>query len=240
MARSSTMTVADEHQTRRMVGGLSLIGAGLAIFAGMAVRSDNSDATANQLADVAASRTPELISFFLLMLGAVLIIPAAMSLASLSTNRGGRLIYVGACLFTLSVITLSAGWAMSKLMLYSATESGMPAEQELAFYDQLTGSAAHAIFLPLILAFLFGPLLVAIGLRMSGVIPIWPVVLWIVGSAIFVATEGIRAGEVIGLGLSHVLALGWIGLVLIRLPDEQAVSSSEAASATRMQPQLDA
>lgn len=239
MIRPNTTIVANEHQTRGTIGGISLIGAGLAIFAGIAVRSDNSDATANQLADVAASRTPELLSFFLLMLGAALIIPATMALAGLASGRGGRLIYVGACLMTLSVITLAAGWAMSKLLLYNATESGVPADQELAFYEQLTGSAAYAVFLPLILALLIGPLLIAIGLNRSGVISIWPVVLWVVGSVIFVTTEGMRAGEVIGLGLSFVLALGWIGLAMIRLPVRQTATSNELLVPARLGSQRD-
>ena len=107
------------------LGGRLLIAAAPVLLAAELVRSDHSQADyAAQLTDVANARTPELLAAALFLLGGLLLVPAAIGLASAASGRGSRLITLGSVLFGVSAIWMSAGRAMFALMLYTLTQPG--------------------------------------------------------------------------------------------------------------------
>ncbi len=105
------------------LGGRLLVAAAPVLLAAELVRSDHSQSSyAAQLADVANARTPELLAAGLFLLGGLLLIPAAIGLARVTSGRGSRLITAGSILFGIAAIWMSAGRAMFALMLYTLTQ----------------------------------------------------------------------------------------------------------------------
>lgn len=221
------------------VAGVFLILAALTVFAAVMVRSDHSQINnAEMFADVEASRTPELVSAALFVLGAILFVPAGLGIARMARGRGGRLTYVGAFMLTTGGMWFATGRAGSNIDLYAATAPGLPREEALAAYEHFASQPGFLVWLPLLLVFITAPIVLGLGLWRMRLMPVWVVPAWIVSLGSFLAVEGRDIGEFVGFGLMTA-TLCWMGLAVIRHPRAGRESvPSEAESGAGVRPRV--
>ena len=180
------------------LGGRLLIAAAPVLLAAELVRSDHSQSNyAAQLADVANSRTPELLAAALFLFGGLLLVPAAIGLARAASGRGSRLITVGSVLFGIAAIWMSAGRAMFALMLYTLTQPGFARDTAVGALTQIGNASAFAIFLLPLLALLLAPIVLGLGLWRARLAPWWPIAAWPIATAAFLALERNTLGDLV-------------------------------------------
>ena len=193
------------------VGGWSLAAAAPMILAAELVRSDHSqEKYGAQLADVAAARGPELIAAALFLLGAILLVPAAIGIATLARGRGARLIAIGSVLLGVASIWLATGRAMFSLMLYALTDHGVTRATAVAALDRIGNSGALALLLVTLAALLLAPIVLGLGFWRAGRAPWWLGAVWVFSAVGFLATETTKLGDVVGFGamMAVLAALG--------------------------------
>ena len=198
------------------LGGRLLVLAAPVLLAAELVRSDHSQSSyAAQLADVANARTPELLAAALFLLGGLLLIPAAIGLARITSGRGSHLITAGSVLFGVAAIWMSAGRAMFALMLYTLTQPHFARDTAVGALTQIGNSSAFAIFLLPLLALLLAPIVLGLGLWRARLAPWWPVAVWPIATAAFLTLERNTLGDVVTFGaMTGVIAA--IGLAASR------------------------
>lgn len=200
---------------RVRVGALSLVAAAPVLFAADLVRSDHSGSAAHQFTEVAASRTPELVSAALFLLAALLLAVAGFGLAGSVEGRGGRLANVGSALLCVGALWIGAGRAMYASLLYAVTTPNLRSADAVAVFDKVSSSAAVAIFLPTLLALIVGPFVFGLGLKRAGLVPVYVPVAWLLAAIAFQAVEGRRLAEAATFG-PMMLALAALGLAVAR------------------------
>ena len=162
------------------LGGFSLVAAAPVILAAELVRSDHSqEKYGPQLADVAASRTPELLAAALFLLGAILLVPAAIGIAKLAHGRGARLIAIGSVLLGIASIWLAAGRAMFCLMLYALSGENVPRATAVAALERIGNSGGFSMFLISLAAMLLAPIVLGFGLWRADQAPWWLPAVWV-------------------------------------------------------------
>ena len=186
--------------TNPRTGGLLLIAAAPVLLAAELVRADHSqERYAAQLADVTAHRAPELVSAVLFLIGGVLLVLASIGLAHLVTEgRGRALVQAGAALVGIGGLWMAAGRAMFEAIVYALAATDTPSSA--AALDRIGNSAATAVFIPLLLALVAGPILLTLGLGRTGVVPRWLGAVWFAGLIIFLGTETSKLGNLVGFG----------------------------------------
>jgi hypothetical protein len=193
------------------LGGLSLAAAAPVILAAELVRSDHSqEKYGAQLADVAASRAPELAAAALFLLGAILLVPAAIGIAKLAHGRGGRMIAAGSILLGIASIWLAAGRAMFCVMLYALSDRSIPRTTAIPALDKIGNSGATGLFLLSLAALLLAPVVLGLGLSRAGRAPWWLAPVWVVATVGFLAAETSKLGDLVGFGamMAVLAALG--------------------------------
>jgi hypothetical protein len=214
--------------TNPRTGATLLVAAAPTLLAAELVRSDHSqERYSAQLADVAAHRTPELVSALLFVVGGVLLVLAAIGLAQLARpGRGGRLVQVGAALLGVSGLWMAAGRAMFEGIVYALAATDTSASA--ASLEQIGNSAGTAIFIPLLLSLIAGPIVLALGLGRMGVAPRWLAAVWFAGLIVFLGTETSKLGNLIGFGtmMGVLVALG------LAVRNQAAVKSGSSHSTT--------
>ena len=197
------------------LGGLALLAAAPVSLAAELVRSDHSqDTYAAQLADVAADRTPELVSAALFLLGAILLVAAAIGISTLAHGRGARLIGAGAALLGISSLWLAAGRAVFGIVLYALTGAGV-SPQAAATLDKIGNSGAFALLLVLLAALLLAPIMLTLGLWRAGRAPWWLAAIWITATVAFLAVETSKIGDLFAFG-TMMAVLASLGLAAVR------------------------
>jgi hypothetical protein len=197
-------------------GGLALALAAAATLVAELVRSDHSqEKYAAQLADVTASRGPELAAAALFLLAALLLIPAAIGIASLATGRGRGLITTGAALLGVAAIWLAAGRAMFCVMLYALTGRGVSTRTAVAALDAIGNSGAFAIFLVTLASLLLAPIVLALGLWRAGCSPWWLAPVWLAATISFLAVETSKVGDLVAFGMMMAV-LAALGVTVAR------------------------
>ena len=214
--------------TRMRLGAYSLVAAAPVLFAADLVRSDHSGKAARQFAEVAARRTPELLSAGLFLIGAVLLGLAAFGLAGTVGGRGGRLASIGVAVSGIGALWIGIGRAMYSFLLYAATNTDLDHRGASTVFEGITDSLGFTIFLPLLLALIGGPFLLGVGLWRARLTPPWVPALWLVGAIAFEAVEGDKLAEAATFG-PMMLALATLGLSLVR---RQPQTRSQAAPPT--------
>lgn len=206
------------------VAGWSLIAAAPLLLAAELVRSDHSESNyAAQLADVAASRGPELVSAALFLLAAILIVPASIGFAGLVRGRGARLTGSGSVLLGLGALWIAAGRAMYSFLLYALASPKLSQATAANTLDQIGNSAGFAIFLPLLLALILAPILLTIGLWRARLSRWWIAPIWLAATVAYVqGLETSRLGALLSFG-PMMATLAYLGA--------QAVRTSARASA---------
>lgn len=149
------------------------------------------------------------------LLSALLLVAGAIGVMTLVPGRGRVLTGVGATLLAVGAIA-STGHTIGYYGTYAAyADSGLDTTA-LTAMDGTTdalGGVAIALFM---LGMLLGPIVLTIGLRRAGAVPIWVPVLAVV-FVVAGAVSGVPAG-VVGL-LAGLASLGYVGVSLMRVPD---------------------
>lgn len=210
--------------------------AGLAWLCGQAVLPDMGLQTAERYDAVVDARALEAWSAGLLVVAGCLLVLGALTvaraLADLS-GRGSGLVRIGVPMLALGGVWLVAGRAAFNMVFLRVTDADVPRDVALAMLDDGGGPE----FLPLVLTLiclLVGPGLLALGLRRADLAGWTPLVVWVLGTGLFLATEfTVKAGEIVGIGLAA-LALTLIGRaasrrspapgMLLRTPAENVAS----------------
>jgi hypothetical protein len=216
--------------TNPRTGGLLLAAAAPTLLAAELVRSDHSqERYAAQLADVSAHRAPELVSAILFLAGGILLVLASIGLAQLARAvRGGALVQAGAALLGISGLWMAAGRAMFEAIVYALSATDTPASA--ASLEQIGNSVGTAIFIPLLLALIAAPVLLAFGLGRGGIAPRWLGAVWFAGLIVFLGTETSKLGNLIGFGtMMGVLAA--FGLAVAR---QSAVTGAVTEDGSRL------
>lgn len=189
---------------------------GLAWFTGQAVLPDIGLETSERYDAVVDARGLEAWSTgFLVVAGCLLVLGAlALSRSLVDVHgRGSRLLKVGVPMLALGGVWLVAGRAAFNMVFLRVTTDDVPRAVALDILDEGGG----AEFIPLLLTLpclLVGPVLLAIGLRRAGLASWLPLVLWVLGIGLFLATEfTLKAGEIAGIGIAAVALtlIGWAG-----------------------------
>jgi hypothetical protein len=187
--------------TNPRTGAALLVAAAPTLLAAELIRSDHSqERYAAQLADVSAHRAPELASAILFLLGGVLLVLASIGLSRLAdkARRGGVLVQVGAALLAIGGLWMVAGRAMFEAIVYALSSTDTTASAQSL--DQIGNSAGAAIFIPLLLALVAGPIVLSLGLGRMGIATRWLGAVWFAGLIVFLATETSKLGNLVGFG----------------------------------------
>lgn len=218
--------------TTPRTGGLLLTVAAPALLAAELVRSDHSqERYAAQLADVSAHRGPELLSAGLFVIGGILLVLAAIGLAGVVREGPGRtLVQIGAALLGIGGLWMAAGRAMFEAIVYALAATDTPASA--ASLDQIGNSAGTAIFIPLLLALVAGPIALTLGLGRAGIAPRRLAAIWLAGLLVFLATETSKLGNLIGFG-TMMAVLVVCGLAVRAAAQSPAKSGSSHSTTPR-------
>jgi hypothetical protein len=203
--------------TKPRLAGWSLVAAAPLLLAADLVRSDHGEPKyASQLADVATSRGPELAAASLFLLAAILLIPAAIGLGGLVRGRGAWLTLSGAILLGVGALWIAAGRAMYSFLLYALASPKLPQATAATSLDHIGNSSAFAIFLPLLLALMVAPVLLAIGLWRAGLGRWWIAPVWLVAAVVYAGgAETSTLGSLVSFG-PMMAALAYLGIQVLR------------------------
>jgi hypothetical protein len=215
------------QQTHRTVGGLGLVLGSLSFTAADLLRrlvEPAAPTAATRTAAIAAHQGTWLVAGLLAAASALLLVAGATVVTRLAPSRGavlasvgGYLLGIGALASTGHTMGYFGGWA-----LYSRSGLDASTVQRLDDTADPLGGVFIALFM---IGMLLGPVLLTIGLRRAGAVPIWvPVaaVLFVVSGAV----SGVAAGAV---GVAAALAsLGYVGAVVLRSP--RAVAADPGTS----------
>ncbi|KQX67046.1 hypothetical protein [Angustibacter sp. Root456] len=196
--------------------GAGLLAGVLAFSAGDLLRRVVEPTDASSAAAITASVDAQtglwLAAGLLELASAALLLVGALSARRLASARGARLTAIGGGLLVAGAVA-SVGHTIGYFGTYAGyADSGLDAStlNGLSQANDVLGGVAIAVFM---LGMLLGPVLLTIGLRRAGVVPIWvPVaaVVFVVAGAV----SGVAAG-VVGL-LAGLASLGVVGATMLR------------------------
>jgi hypothetical protein len=153
------------------------------------------------------------------LFSALLLVAGAIGALALVRARGRALTGVGAALLTTGAVA-STGHTIGYYGTYAAyAQSGLDAGSltRLNSTTDALGGIAIGLFM---LGMLVGPIVLTVGLRRAGAVPIWVPVLAVV-FVVAGAVSSVAAG-VVGL-LAGLASLGYVGLTLLRAPDVASI-----------------
>ncbi|MGN6610836.1 MAG: hypothetical protein ACTHLJ_03595 [Angustibacter sp.] len=162
-----------------------------------------------------------LVAGLLELVAAALLLVGALSAGRLAPARGGRLTGIGSGLLAAGAVA-SVGHTIGYYGTYAQyADSGLDAStlNGLSQANDVLGGVAIAVFM---LGLLLGPVLLTIGLRRAGVVPVWvPVaaVVFVVAGAV----SGVAAG-VVGL-VAGLASLGVVGVTMLRAASRHATTA---------------
>lgn len=212
-----------------------LAAAGLSWTGGQAVLPDMALDTADRYDLVAAARGAEALSAALLILAGWFLVLGALALARRprTEGRGSRLLAVGTGMLAVGGIWLAAGRGVFNMLFLRVTAPAVPRDTAIAILDA-PGGVEFAPLLLTLPALVFGPVLLAIGMRRAGRASWLPLILWVVGIGTFLASEfSFKLGEITGIALASV-ALALLGRAASRpSADEPAATDLPVVHASR-------
>ena len=183
--------------------------AGLSWTLGQGVLPDMGTDTGSRYDAVAAAPTLESLSAALLVLAGVFLVLGSMAAgprrAAWTGTTGRRLMLAGTALTGLGGLWLVGGRAAFNLMFVRLVETeSLSRGTAIALLESSGGTG----FVPLVLmlpCLLLGPVLLAVGLKRSGLAGWLPLAAWVIGIAAFIGTEfQIKAAETAGIAFASV------------------------------------
>ena len=202
---------------RRIGGGLSLLAAGTLIFASLAMIPYENNTEAQYLQTGVDHRSNILWAAVVLHYGYLLLLPASLTLVRLARRSLRKL-----SLVTTVLAGLGAGLSgIVVLDFYDvALANGLPADEALRIYDLAANYGQGALIaLPSIVGLVLGINLALFAAWRARAIPVFPLVLSVVGWVIFTAFTGDALLPSLGSGLAAI-GLAWAGVIVLKTRDE--------------------
>ncbi len=202
---------------RRIGGGLSLLGAGTLICLSLLMIPYQNETSAEYLQTGVDHRTNILWAAVVLHFGYLLLVPAAFTLVRLARRNNPRTSLV-------ALLLAGLGSGLSGIIVVDfydvALANALPADQALEIWDLAASYGQGGI----IIATTVFPMAVGINLAVyaawrARAIPVYPVVLSLVGWVVFTLFSGDPWLPSLGTGLVAV-GLGWAGVVVLKMRDE--------------------
>jgi hypothetical protein len=213
--RPATAKRRDRRRFHRRIGGISLIGAPAFLLASeLAYRGTNDPA--QLVTDARSHHGAIVLAIVCILISSVLLIPAAFTILHLARDRGRRLAEAATALCVLGALG-HAAWAGFTTIQLSTAQGSRAEMTELLRRVNHTAAAAPVGLC--ILAFAVGVLVLALAAWRSGLAPA-PVAM-LIGTAVLIEVANVKsyAGGAAKEALA-LAALGWIGIRVLRLPDE--------------------
>ncbi len=197
--------------------GTTLIGAAILGWLGVIVRSHHGDVgLERQLAEVADSSARELLAAGLWIVATALFILSGVFIAIIAHARRGQGAFVGALLLAVGGAWITAAPGAAAVVLHMLGTGDLDASAISELTTALEGDTAWLVTLPLMVAFVAAPVILALGLRTMRLSVGGGVALtWIVSVIAALVLYGDRTGEVIACG-GMMVAHSLIGLALHR------------------------
>jgi len=123
---------------------------------------------------------------------------------------------------------------MYSFLLYALASPNLSQATAATSLDQIGNSSAFAIFLPLLLALIVGPVLLTVGLSRAGLARWWIAPVWLVAAVAYAGgLETSRLGSLLSFG-PMMAVLAYLGLQTLRVSPAsvQGRTDSLAPSAT--------
>jgi hypothetical protein len=202
---------------RRVGGALSLLGAGTLIFASLVMIPYENETHAQYLQTGVDHQTNILWAAVVLHFGYLLLVPAAFTLVRLARRNATRLALT-------AMVLAGLGSGLSGIIVVDfydvALANSLPADQALEIWN-LAGSYGQGAIIAA--TSVFG---IALGINLAvfaawraRAIPVYPLVLNVVGWLVFTLFSGDPWLPSLGTGLVAI-GLGWIGLIVLKTRDE--------------------
>ena len=214
---SAVRRPADLAGVRRTLAGIGLVGAAVTgLVSAVIGAEEGTDTSAADLYRIAARSQGALAaSAVVFMASAVLMIPALGGMLHQLRRRGAVLGLVGAVFWVLGAFG-HLGYATWELMVASVPHTG-DRPQMVAYLDR--ASTVPAILLPLLLSVVVGMLLLVLALWRADRVPLWVLVLVIVGIAFEMGAETVgwqsRTVPIVSWACAAVV-FGYIGVGVLR------------------------
>jgi hypothetical protein len=202
---------------RRIGGGLSIGGSAALICASLLMIPYENQNAAEYLQTGVDHKTSILWAAVVLHFGYLLLLPAALTLVRLARRHNPKTSLV-------AMLLAGLGSGLSGIIVVDfydvALANALPADQALKIFDLASGYGQGGI----IVATTVIPMAVGINLAMyaawrAGAIPVYPVVLSLVGWVVFTMFSGDAWLPSIGTGLVTV-GMAWAGLTVLKLRDQ--------------------
>ena len=202
---------------RRIGGGLSLLAAGTLIFASLAMIPYENNTEAQYLQTGVDHRSNILWAAVVLHYGYLLLLPASLTLVRLARRSLRKLSVV-------TTVLAGLGAGLSGIVVLDfydvALANGLPADEALRIYDLAANYGQGALIaLPSVLGLVLGINLALFAAWRARAIPVFPLVLSVVGWVIFTAFTGDALLPSLGSGLAAI-GLAWAGVIVLKTRDE--------------------
>lgn len=181
---------------------------------------NSSDGSAAYLADVAANRNAHMAWAALFALGAVFLLPGMLGTARLLRGRRGTIGRIGALALGAASVVIAGILLAISVAEVAMVDPAADRAQMIALYDRTeeVGFASAVFGVVWFGGFVLGSLLLAIGLLIRRVVPIWSPLLLVGWLAVLFFLEG-RLGSILG-SLALLAALAPIAYRIATLGDE--------------------
>lgn len=214
-----------DHRTARWL--FPAAGAAL-LLAQLMLPALPADAAA-KVATVAAHRTEVTISAAAFLLSGILLVLGVLAVNTIPLARARRLVTLGTVLTALGALWPVGGRAAYNLIMVAISDGADRASAANAA-QAIDSSASLTILLSTLLAFVLGPIVLAVGLWRAGISPVWPAPLWLAGVVVVNGSESSsRLGAGFGM-LAVAAALAWLGVRIGTADGDASIGSSDPAS----------
>jgi len=202
---------------RRVGGALSLLGSGTLVCASLAMIPYQNESTAEYLQTGVDHRTSILWAAVVLHFGYLLLVPAAFSLVRLARRRNPKTSLV-------ALVLAGLGSGLSGIIVVDfydvALANALPADQALDIWNLASSYPQGGIIAATsVLGIAVGINLAVYAAWRARAIPVYPLVLNIVGWLVFTMFSGDPWLPTLGTGLVAI-GLGWAGVIVLKMRDE--------------------
>ena len=197
--------------------GSTMIAAALLGWLGVIVRSHHGDTgLENQLAEVADASAREMLAAGLWLVATMLFILSGVFIAIIAHARRGHGAFIGALLLAVGGAWITSAPGAAAVVLHMLATGDLSSGTVTELTAALEGNDAWLVTLPLMIAFVLAPVVLALGLRTMRVgVGGGVAFTWIVSVIAALVLYGDRTGEVIACG-GMMVAHSLIGLALRR------------------------
>lgn len=202
---------------RRVGGALSLLASGTLVFASLLMIPYQNETPAEYLQTGVDHTTNILWAAVVLHFGYLLLVPAAFTLIRLARRRNPKTSIV-------AMVLSGLGMGLSGIIVVDfydvALANGLPAEEALRIFDLAASYGQGALVAaPSVIGMALGINLAVYVAWRAGAIPVYPLVLSVVGWLVFTFFSGDAWLPSVGSSLVAI-GLAWAGVIVLRMRDE--------------------